>query len=135
MKKITQEARWRQHVLKYLEKHGNVSSTARRYHISRKTLHKWKKRWDGGAESLCDRRRRPHKVREGHNEHWIKLIRRLCKKHHWNDIIAAYQEAVQRYEYPYTYQTFKKREQREKQFPVDLQKAYELGKRLAEMAK
>ena len=110
MERITQEARWRQHVLEYLKKHGNVAATARRYHISRKTLYKWKKRWDGTPESLCDRSRRPHKVRDGHSEYWIRLIRRLCKKHHWTDIIAAYQEAKQRYGYPYTYQTFKKRE-------------------------
>ena len=112
MERITQESRWRQHVLEYLEKHGNVTATARRYHISRKTLHKWKNRWDGTPGSLCDRSRRPHKTREGHNEYWIKVIRRLCKKHRWKDIIAAYQEAVERYEYPYTYQTFKKWERK-----------------------
>ena len=110
MTNITQEARWRQHVLEYFQKHGNGVKTAARYHISRKTLYKWKARWDGTPSSLCDRSRRPHKTREGHDEHWLKLIRRLCKKHHWSDIIAAYQEAVQRYGYPYTYQTFKKRE-------------------------
>lgn len=110
MAKIAQEARWRQRILEYLAKHGNVTETARRYRISRKTLYKWKKRWDGTPESLCDQSRRPHKVREGHSERWISLIRRLCKKHHWTDIIAAYQEAVQRYEYPYTYQAFKKQE-------------------------
>ena len=110
MAKIAQEARWRQRILEYLAKHGNVTATARRYRISRKTLYKWKKQWDGTPESLCDQSRRPHKVREGHSERWISLIRRLCKKHHWTDIIAAYQEAVQRYEYPYTYQAFKKQE-------------------------
>ena len=73
-------------------------------------MHKWKKRWDGTLESLCDQSRRPHKLREGHNEYWIRVIKRLCKKHHWKDIIAAYQEAVQKYGYPYTYQTFKKKE-------------------------
>ncbi|MBQ2462539.1 MAG: transposase [Clostridia bacterium] len=110
MKRITQEARWRQHVMEYFQKHGNGTKTALRYHISRKTLYKWKNRWDGTPESLCDQSRRPHKTREGHNEHWIRLIRRLCKKHRWTDIIVAYQEAVQRYAYPFTYQTFKKRE-------------------------
>ena len=110
MRRITQEARWRQHVMEYLKKHGNVTATARRYHISRKTVHKWKKRWDGTLESLCDQSRRPHKLREGHNEYWNRVIKRLCKKHHWKDIIAAYQEAVQKYGYPYTYQTFKKKE-------------------------
>ena len=37
MKKITQEARWRHHVPEYLEKHGNVTATARRYRIKAAT--------------------------------------------------------------------------------------------------
>ena len=110
MKKIPQEAQRRQRVLEYFKKNGNGRATAKRYHISRKTLYKWLKRWDGTPESLVDRSRRPHKTREGHSEEWLKLIRRLCKKYRWTDIIAAYQEAVQRYSYPFTYQTFKKRE-------------------------
>ena len=97
MKKITQEARWRQRVLEYFKKNGNGRATAMRYHISRKTLYKWLKRWDGTPESLLDQSRRPHKTRECHDAHWLRLIRRLSKKHRWTDIIAAYQEAVQRY--------------------------------------
>ena len=110
MEKITQEARRRQRVLEYFKKNGNGCATAMRYHISRKTLYKWLKRWDGTPESLHDRSRRPHKTRECHDTHWLRLIRRLSKKYRWTDIIAAYQEAVQRYGYPFTYQTFKRRE-------------------------
>ena len=106
MGKIPQEAQWRQQVMEYFKNHMHAGTkTAIRYHISRKTLYKWWKRWDGNPESLIDRSRRPHKTREGHNEHWLKIIRRLCKKHRWQDIIAAYQEAVERYSYPFTYQT------------------------------
>ena len=111
MGKIPQEAQWRQQVMEYFKNHMHTGTkTAIRYHISRKTLYKWWKRWDGNPESLIDRSRRPHKTREGHNEHWLKIIRRLCKKHRRQDIIAAYQEAVERYSYPLTYQTFKRKE-------------------------
>ena len=48
---ITQEAYFRQRVLSYAAKHG-VTAAAIQYHMSRKTVHKWKKRYDGTVESL-----------------------------------------------------------------------------------
>ncbi|MBQ3940913.1 MAG: helix-turn-helix domain-containing protein, partial [Oscillospiraceae bacterium] len=42
---------FRQRVLKYSFKKG-VSEAARRYHISRKTIYVWRKRYDGCATSL-----------------------------------------------------------------------------------
>ena len=50
---ITQEAYFRQRVLSYAAKHG-VTAAAIQYHMSRKTVHKWKKRYDGTVESLQD---------------------------------------------------------------------------------
>ena len=58
MDRITQEAYDRQRMLEYLEKH-RVIETAIRYKVSRKTVWKWKKRYDGTLESLKDRSRRP----------------------------------------------------------------------------
>ena len=109
MKKITQEAYFRQRVMEHYQKKRNVTETANYYHLSRKTVYKWLKRWDGTKESLYDRSRAPHRTRPGHTEKQMLLIRRLAKKHHWTDIIAAYQEAVERYGYPYSYQTFKRK--------------------------
>ena len=101
MEKIPQEVYRRQRVMEYCRKHGNISEAARRYGYSRKTLHKWVKRWDGSKESLYDRSRAPHRKARGHSEKELRLVRRLAKKHKWQDIIVAYQEACQRYEYPY----------------------------------
>ena len=109
MKKIPQEARWRQQVMEYFRDHGNGKKTSMRYHISRKTLYKWWKRWDGTVESLCDRSRRPHKTRPGHTEYWEGVIRRLCKQRDWDDILPAYQIAIERYQYPFCYHTFKRK--------------------------
>ena len=50
MDKITQEAYFRQRVLKYAAEHG-ITASANRNRISRKTVHKWKKRYDGTIES------------------------------------------------------------------------------------
>ena len=47
MDRITQEAHARQRFLEYYLKHGNATDTAIRYKISRKTLYKWLKRYDG----------------------------------------------------------------------------------------
>lgn len=109
MGSIAQEVWFRQRVMEYQRKHQNVTETSNRYHLSRKTVHKWIKRWDGTKESLQDRSRAPHHKRPGHTEKDIQLIRRLAKKHHWTDIIVAYQEAVEGYQYKYTYQCFKRK--------------------------
>lgn len=93
MKKDTQEAAYRQRVLTYCEKGHSVTETANRYHLSRKTVYKWRRRWDGTAESLMDRSRRPKSSPLGQTEEEIALVRRLAKKHHWRDHILAYQDA------------------------------------------
>lgn len=96
MDRITQEAHNRQRMLKYLESGHSATETALRYRVSRKTVYKWYKRWDGTWESLVDRSHRPHQSPRAHREEEIRLIRRLAKKHHWTDILLAYQEAVEK---------------------------------------
>ena len=54
MDRITQEAHARQRYLKYFLKHKNATETAIRYKISRKTLYKWLKRYDGTWQSLVE---------------------------------------------------------------------------------
>lgn len=93
MDRITQEAHNRQRMMKYYEKGHSVTETAQRYRVSRRTFYKWYERWDGTWESLKDRSRRPHHSPKAHTEEEIRLIRRLAKKHHWVDILLAYQEA------------------------------------------
>ena len=64
MDKITQEAYFRQRVLKYAAEHG-VTASANRYRLSRKTVHKWKGRYDGTLGSLKDRPRTNRIIRRG----------------------------------------------------------------------
>lgn len=108
MNRITQEAHNRQRMLEYFLKHGNGTATAIRYKVSRKTLYKWLKRYDGTWQSLTDRSRRPHRSPRAHTEAELRHIRRLVKKHHWEDLILAYQELRERYGYTRSYGGFKR---------------------------
>ena len=61
MDRITQEAYQRQRILKWAEK-KSVTAAAIRYKVSRKTVYKWRKRYDGTPETLKDRSRAPHRI-------------------------------------------------------------------------
>lgn len=108
MNRITQEAHARQRFLEYYLKHGNGTETAIRYKISRKTLYKWLKRYDGTWQSLVDRSRRPHRSPRAHTPEEIRQIRRLAKKYRWEDLILAYQEMREKYGYTRSYGGFKR---------------------------
>ena len=96
MKKDTQETAFRQRVLTYQQNGHSVTETANRYHISRKTVYKWRKRWDGTRESLENRSRRPKHSPRQQTEAEIKLVKRQAKRYKWRDIILAYQGARER---------------------------------------
>ena len=98
----------RQRYLEYYLKHGNATETAIRYKVSRKTLYKWLKRYDGTWQSLVERSRRPHRSPRAHTPEEIRQIRRLAKKHRWEDLILAYQELREKYEYTRSYGGFKR---------------------------
>ena len=107
MTKITQEAHHRQRMMEYCERHG-LTKTAIRYRVSRKTVSKWRKRWDGKPGSLEDRSRRPkHSPRE-HTETEMRLIRRVLKKVHWEDLLQAYQILKEKKGYQRSYGGFKR---------------------------
>ena len=99
---LSQIKYFRQRLVKYLENHS-VTETAIRFRISRKTVYKWKNRYDGTIESLKDRSHRPHNIPKGHTEKEIKVIRKLLKKHKWKDLILIYQELKERYGYTRSY--------------------------------
>ena len=87
MDKMTQEA----HLLKYAAEHG-VSASANRYRLSRKTVHKWKKRYDGMLESLKDRPRTPHHFPRKQTAEEEKLVRRYARKYR-GDLLLGYEKA------------------------------------------
>ena len=96
MKKDTRESAFRQRVLEYQRNGHSVTDTANRYHLSRKTVHKWRNRWDGTRASLEARSRQPRNSPRKQTEAEITLVKRQAKKHKWRDTILAYQDARER---------------------------------------
>lgn len=103
---ITQNAHHRQRMIKYYEKH-RANRTSIRYRVSRKTVYKWLKRYDGTLGSLKDRSRRPHSSPNEHKEWELKLIRRVLKKCRWEDVLLAFQLAKSK-GYERSYGSFKR---------------------------
>lgn len=104
---LSQIKHFRQRMIKYLQNH-TVTETAIRFKVSRKTVYKWLKRYDGTLESLEDRSHKPHTSPNAHTEQEIKQIKRCIKKHHWKDILLAYQEMREKYGYTRSYGGFKR---------------------------
>lgn len=59
MKSISPKAHFRQLVIKYSIRNG-VTAASIRYHVSRKQIYEWKKRYNGRWQSLIERSHRPH---------------------------------------------------------------------------
>ncbi len=78
-KSITQDMAYRQSLMQYTEKYG-VSRASRKYNKSRSYIYFWKARWDGTAESLACRSRRPHSHPNQHTEAEMKLIRDMRRR-------------------------------------------------------
>ena len=107
MNRIAQEAHQRQRMMKHFERQRNASEVARLYHTSRKTVYKWYALWDGTWKSLKDRSRAPHNSPRKQSEEQLHLVKRLSKRHEWKDPLLAYQEARDKYSYPFSYGCFK----------------------------
>ena len=106
MDTITQNAHARQRMMKYCKKHG-VTQTSRRYGLSRKTVYKWNKRWDGTYHSLMDRSRRPHHSPRKQSAEEEKLVKRYGSRYR-NDLILGYQMAMEKGGYRRSYGCYKR---------------------------
>ncbi len=79
MKTITQKLKLRQTIIRWAEKHG-VGKAAIRYDVSRTTIYRWMKRYDGTLQSLADHSHRPHSHPNQHTPEEIKLIFDMRKR-------------------------------------------------------
>lgn len=104
---LSQQKYQRQRMIKYAQKHS-ISETAIRYGVSRKTVYKWLKRYDGSLESLADQSHRPKNSPRKHTEKELRQIRRRVKKYKWTDLLLAYQELVEKDGYTRSYGGFKR---------------------------
>ena len=71
---ITQKLKYKESIVKYSYKYG-VTKAAIRYNECRRTIYRWRERYDGSLKSLEDKSRKPHYHPRQHTEEEIKLIR------------------------------------------------------------
>ena len=57
---ITQDVQYKQTVVEYSYRHG-VTKAAIKFKMYRKTICRWREKYDGTAKSLKDKSRRPHR--------------------------------------------------------------------------
>jgi transposase len=95
MDMVTQDAHHRQRMISYYRVHGGTQ-TALRYKVSRKTVYKWVKRYDGTLESLKDRSHRPHSHPRQHTKEELELICRYVKRNGRRDLLLSFQKLRER---------------------------------------
>jgi transposase len=77
MTKLLQDAYFRQRVLKEVERGRSVADAARRNRVSRMSIYRWQKRYDGGMDSLKEKSHRPHGHPSMQSEEEYRMIRRV----------------------------------------------------------
>ena len=76
MNNITQDLYFKQSVVEYSLKHG-VTAAAIRYKQHRKTIYRWREKYNGTAKSLANKSRRPHHHPNEHTTEEITKIKRF----------------------------------------------------------
>ena len=76
MNNITQDLYFKQSVVEYSLKHG-VTAAAIRYKQHRKTIYRWREKYNGTAKSLANKSRKPHHHPNEHTGEEITKIKRF----------------------------------------------------------
>ena len=76
MNNITQDLYFKQSVVEYSLKHG-VTAAAIRYKQHRKTIYRWREKYNGTVKSLANKSRRPHHHPNEHTPEEITKIKRF----------------------------------------------------------
>ena len=71
---ITQKSKYKQSVIKFSFKYG-VTKAAVKFDINRRTIYRWRERYDGTLQSLEDKSHRPKHHPKEHTEEEIKMIK------------------------------------------------------------
>jgi len=88
MTSIASEAKYRQRVIRYSQKHG-VTKAADRFRRSRQAIYEWRAKYDGSWKSLIDKSHRPRSHPNQHTEEEKQLILRHWR-HHKDDLIVLW---------------------------------------------
>ena len=91
MERLSQEARMRQGVVNYAEKHGK-SEASRKYGVSLSSVKRWSKRYDGTWQSLRERSHRPKSHPKRHTADEEAAIRKAFSqayaRYGWDGVYA-----------------------------------------------
>ncbi len=71
---ITQDILYKQSVVKFSYRNG-VTEAAKVYRQHRKTIYRWREKYDGTAKSLINKSRKPHSHPKQHTAEEIKMIK------------------------------------------------------------
>ena len=71
---ITQRLKYKQSVVKFSFKYG-VTRASEEFNINKRTIYRWRERYDGTLESLKDKSHRPKHHPNEHTEEEIKMIK------------------------------------------------------------
>ena len=86
---ITQRLKYKESVVKYSYKHG-VTKAAIVYCECKRTIYRWRKRYDGSLNSLKDKSRRPHYHPNQHTEEEIKMIKDYKAKNRETGLVVLW---------------------------------------------
>ena len=89
MNSITQDILYKQSVVKYSLKYG-VTKAAIKFEMHRKTIYRWREKYDGTAQSLKNKSRRPHSHPNQHTEEEIKMIKNYKYKNKETGIVVLW---------------------------------------------
>ena len=89
MKSITQDILYKQVVVEYSRRHG-VTNAAIKFKMYRKTIYRWREKYDGTAKSLKNKSRRPHGHPRQHKEEEIKMIKDYKNKNKETGLVVLW---------------------------------------------
>ncbi len=79
---LPHELKTRENAVKTYRSGNSISYVCRKYHISRTSLYRWNRKYDGTKESLMDKSHKPiSKHPNAHTDEEIKWINDLVKRH------------------------------------------------------
>lgn len=78
---LPHEIKTRVYAVKMYRNGGSIDYVCRKYHISKPSLMRWNKKYDGTDESLLNKSHKPHSIHpNAHTESELKWIKNYCKR-------------------------------------------------------
>ena len=95
MNTFTQKLCFRESVVLYSQR-NSVFSAIRKFGISRATIYRWRKIYDGTLDSLAERSRRPHSHPNQHTPEELKLISDMRRRNPEAGLVVFWVKLMQR---------------------------------------